>query len=737
MTFVESNNFVYSSYCYVKMYKKELEKKQREEQEATAHAFHEFIKTFQDVSGGPPNKLFVRSGILNGIKEEELLDGGKIYNPTYSIRPNAKTLRHAIECATLVKDNKLERTKSLDKPKSNLELLKEELRLRQLERNEKLKHNQNVTCEQSVTCPLLTPDQNSTNLFVANINPKITEQDLIKIFGDYGPLASVKIMWPKHEDKTRSNCGFVAYMSRKDGERALQELKNYDDMRIGWGKPIEIPSHPIYIPPELLKLLLPPPYTGLPFNAQPINKTYTYPKDAKEMDELLYNSYVKVTIPLDRKLLMLIHRTIEYVVNEGPLFEAIIMNKELNNPSFQFLFDNKSPSHIYYRWKLYSILNGENPNQWCLKKFRMFDGGSIWIPPVVPDYTKGMPDNLIKEDKQNLLSIAQRNRLIQYVQNLTIYKKKIGEVMVFCLNHVDASQEITELIHESLSNPSTSPVNKIARLYLVSDILRNCLRKNYTKYFVKCIANIFVHLKQTSDRLPAADQAIFRAKTLKVLKAFELFKIFPNDLLIKLEQIFNGTNDHYETGEDSAVDEPLDGKNLIKRFSGNACKEEDGVIVSTATTSKGNTNFTLKIAKKSSDNGLENALPPGFVPSKWETIDPEDLEAQAMSTKKFYDIEMENRMKTTVRPKYDRIKLRQVELEVMKYQDELESGCRKLKRNRTIEEQVNDYRDSLLKKSTNDDDSSRSSEFNRGKIKKCVVKKTKNRRDDVNYLPRY
>lgn len=36
-----------------------------------------------------------------------------------------------------------------------------------------------------------------------------------------------------------------------------------------------------------------------------------------------------------RNLLFLIHRMIEFVVREGPVFEAIIMNKEKNNPDYR------------------------------------------------------------------------------------------------------------------------------------------------------------------------------------------------------------------------------------------------------------------------------------------------------------------------------------------------------------------------------------------------------------------
>lgn len=42
------------------------------------------------------------------------------------------------------------------------------------------------------------------------------------------------------------------------------------EMKMGWGKSVPIPPHPIFIPPALLAITLPPPLSGLPFNAQPI-----------------------------------------------------------------------------------------------------------------------------------------------------------------------------------------------------------------------------------------------------------------------------------------------------------------------------------------------------------------------------------------------------------------------------------------------------------------------------------
>jgi hypothetical protein len=51
---------------------------------------------------------------------------------------------------------------------------------------------------------------------------------------------------------------------------------------------------------------------------------------------------VVVTVPDDAGTRRLIHKTVEFVVKEGPPFEAIIMNREYHNPAFRFLLDYSS-----------------------------------------------------------------------------------------------------------------------------------------------------------------------------------------------------------------------------------------------------------------------------------------------------------------------------------------------------------------------------------------------------------
>lgn len=61
------------------------------------------------------------------------------------------------------------------------------------------------------------------------------------------------------------------------------------EMKLGWGKSVIIPPHPIYIPPALLELSMPPPPSGLPFNAQPQPQDRNIrPQTAEELDKVLH-----------------------------------------------------------------------------------------------------------------------------------------------------------------------------------------------------------------------------------------------------------------------------------------------------------------------------------------------------------------------------------------------------------------------------------------------------------------
>lgn len=106
-----------------------------------------------------------------------------------------------------------------------------------------------------------------------------------------------------------------------------------------------------------------------------------------------------------------------------------------------------------------------------------------------------------------------------------------------------------------------------------------------------------------------------------------------------------------------------------------------------------------------------------FVPSKWETVDPAEISAQAITTSKWDTLDpvvpepprFSRDSEDSNDANYDlsdirdldeerRTRLREVELKAMQYQDELESGEKSLKSGWSIAQQVEHYRRKLIKK---------------------------------------
>lgn len=79
---------------------------------------------------------------------------------------------------------------------------------------------------------------------MGNLSPATTEEDLADLFGRYGAIASVKVMWPRTEEERarKRNCGFVSFEQRRAADEARMELNDYVfkdyKMIVGWGKAV-------------------------------------------------------------------------------------------------------------------------------------------------------------------------------------------------------------------------------------------------------------------------------------------------------------------------------------------------------------------------------------------------------------------------------------------------------------------------------------------------------------------
>ena len=79
-----------------------------------------------------------------------------------------------------------------------------------------------------------------------------------------------------------------------------------------------------------------------------------------------------------------------------------------------------------------------------------------------------------EKKKNNTLTDSDRDKFEDMLRNLLPDRNPVAETMVWCIEHAEAGEEIVDCIAESLSILQTPLTKKIARLYLISDILHNC-----------------------------------------------------------------------------------------------------------------------------------------------------------------------------------------------------------------------------------------------------------------------
>ncbi|XP_027347514.1 protein RRC1-like isoform X2 [Abrus precatorius] len=498
-------------------HREEEEAKKKRAEDETARLYAEFVESFQGDST-PGSKAFVRGGTINpNDKFKDDSEGEKSKDGVSGPKKGSRYVPSFIPPPMATKGKEPERKKEEEKPKEKekgksrnidhfMEELKHEQEMRERRNQEREHWRDGRHGEHSMSSRFdelpddFDPsgklpgsfddgDPQTTNLYVGNLSPKVDENFLLRTFGRFGPIASVKIMWPRTEEERRRqrNCGFVAFMNRADGQAAKDEMQGvvvYEyELKIGWGKSVALPSQALPAPPpghmairskEGSTVILSGP-SGLPVTSVP-----------NQNSELVLTPNVPdimVTPPEDEHLRHVIDTMALYVLDGGCAFEQAIMERGRGNPLFNFLFVLGSKEHTYYVWRLYSFAQGDTLQRWRTEPFIMITGSGRWIPPPLP--TSKSPEHEKESgtthaggrsrrvEPERTLTDAQRDEFEDMLRALTLERSQIKEAMGFSLDNADAAGEIVEVLTESLTLKETPIPTKIARLMLVSDILHN------------------------------------------------------------------------------------------------------------------------------------------------------------------------------------------------------------------------------------------------------------------------
>lgn len=582
-------------------HQEEEELKRKRDAEEAARLFDEFAESFE-ADEKKPRMNFVSAGVQGAGSRpgEDPADDrvGKAYVPSY-VPPGmhasfggVKEEEKPIATEEAIALPPPARASGL-KPRA-IDSLMEEMMAKQEARDKAKREGRVEDAIERAPYSQSAHDEQSTNIHVRNLPLDFNENVLLRRFERFGPIGSVKIYWPRPEDLryVKALSGFVAFMTHADAARAIEETDGVvvggNDLRVGWGKAVKLPLVPIWPPPGMNDahereedaraepaIPSPPPPAPAPYPRAP-----TPPPGAPQ---------VIVTYPSDAKTTHAIDTLARYVADKekGIAFEQAVVVRERHNPAFYFLFNPECAEHAYYRWRVHSLSHGFSLSDWNTTPFYMHPGQPRWVPPdpakrptpLKPDPPAAPTVNNTQQQRQpnqpstsgrdsapaaandvqvakapakeekettkpGKLTDGETETFTVLLQALTLERGDIEEGMAFALDHAEAACDVVDILAEALTLSETPVAMKVARLFLVSDILHNCGApiKNASAYrvaFQEKLPHIFESLVETHrDVSSRITREAFKKRVLAVLSAWSDWFLFADEFLRGLESVF-------------------------------------------------------------------------------------------------------------------------------------------------------------------------------------------------------
>lgn len=116
--------------------------------------------------------------------------------------------------------------------------------------------------------------------------------------------------------------------------------------------------------------------------------------------------YVPVQAPRDIRMLRMIHKMVEKVIEHGAEFEALLMSRPevQKEEEWAWLWDARSEGGIWYRWRLWEIMSGFDSSKHRGEKVRIFAGkdSPLWqVPEPLPYEFSTYVDEFVSDSEYN------------------------------------------------------------------------------------------------------------------------------------------------------------------------------------------------------------------------------------------------------------------------------------------------------------------------------------------------
>ncbi|KAJ4861674.1 surp module domain-containing protein [Trichoderma breve] len=197
--------------------------------------------------------------------------------------------------------------------------------------------------------------------------------------------------------------------------------------------------------------------------------------------------YVPVKPPQDIRMIRLINKVIEGVLEHGPDFEALLMSRASvrREERWAWLWDARSQGGVWYRWTLWGVISGSHLQQKKGKYVPLFDGGHAWKTPETGlrfEYTTRLDEFVSDveydssededfdgdanrdggptgEEEKTFLNPLEKAKLVHLLSRLptTIAKVRKGDiarVTAFAITHVSrGADEVVDLVVSNIERP--------------------------------------------------------------------------------------------------------------------------------------------------------------------------------------------------------------------------------------------------------------------------------------------
>ena len=404
----------------------------------------------------------------------------------------------------------------------------------------------------------LVSDPLTTNICILSLPPDVDERSMAEFFRAWGDVATVKIMWPRGEQRDRVGglTGFVAYMTRTDAEYAFKQadgaLWGGVRVKLSWGKAMPLPQRAMYpMSREHNRDQWQTDDSRQAGDSSSSNNgvpklIIRHRRDGTRADDKKQHIRTCVENNYSHTQRLFIETVASRIRSNGAHFEHILREREADNPKFAFLFEPHSTLHHYFRMCLDPHHVPASLAQDGQDAFN--DSGSDELYSTDSGEESETQRNtrpISSTSTSPPLGTLARRRLCSMLRGLTLRRERIARITAFALDHASSYPAVVSLLTASLLQPSTPIPRKLARLYALSDVLHNSGTPisnawRYRASLESQLPLVFAHLGQVAISFTGKlKRQEFKDRVTRVLDVWDGWIVISPHVLDRLRRLFD------------------------------------------------------------------------------------------------------------------------------------------------------------------------------------------------------